>query len=42
MRVADDDVLAAAPGKGVNTFDGVRYAILERQGAISIVKVEKD
>ena len=38
MRVADDDVMAAARLKGVKSLDGIKYAILERNGAISIIK----
>ena len=41
MRLADVDVMAAARTKGVKTLDGIRYAILERNGAISIIKAEK-
>jgi uncharacterized membrane protein YcaP (DUF421 family) len=38
MRVADDDVMAAARTKGVKTLDQIKYAVLERNGAISIIK----
>jgi uncharacterized membrane protein YcaP (DUF421 family) len=38
MRVADDDVMAAARVKGVKTLDQIKYAVLERNGAISIIK----
>lgn len=41
MRVQDTDVMAAARTKGVRTLDDVAYAILERNGAISIIKAEK-
>jgi uncharacterized membrane protein YcaP (DUF421 family) len=41
MRVADDDVMAAARTKGVKSLSAIRYAILERNGAISIIKAEK-
>jgi uncharacterized membrane protein YcaP (DUF421 family) len=40
MRLQDTDVMAAARTKGVKTFDQVKYAILERNGAISIIKAE--
>ncbi len=38
MRVQDNDVMAAAREKGVKTLDQIKYAILERNGAISIIK----
>ena len=38
MRIADDDVMAAARTKGVKTLDQIKYAVLERNGAISIIK----
>lgn len=41
MRVNDDDVMAAARTKGVKTLDGIKYAVLERNGAISIIKKEQ-
>ncbi len=40
MRVDDRDVMAAARGKGVQTLTGIKYAILERNGSISIIKAE--
>jgi uncharacterized membrane protein YcaP (DUF421 family) len=40
MRIQDDDVMAAARAKGVTTLQGVKYAILERNGGISIIKGE--
>lgn len=42
MRMADDDVMAAARTKGVKTFDGIKYAVLERNGGISIIKTDDD
>jgi len=39
--VTDDDVMAAARTKGVRTLQGIKYAVLERNGAISIIKKEK-
>ncbi len=42
MRIEDDDVMAAARTKGVKDFSGIKYAVLERNGAISIIKTEKD
>jgi|SRR5579875_1507529 len=41
MRLQDTDVMAAARNKGVKTLDQVRYAILERNGAISVSKAEE-
>lgn len=42
MRVDREDVLASARLNGVASFDGIEYAILERNGGISIVKKEKN
>jgi uncharacterized membrane protein YcaP (DUF421 family) len=41
MNVDKEDVLAAARTKGVASIDGVDYAILERNGGISILKKEE-
>jgi uncharacterized membrane protein YcaP (DUF421 family) len=41
MRIEDDDVMAAARIKGVKTLDQIKYAILERNGGISIIKAEQ-
>jgi uncharacterized membrane protein YcaP (DUF421 family) len=37
-RIQETDVMAAARNKGVKTLDGIKYAILERQGGISIIQ----
>jgi uncharacterized membrane protein YcaP (DUF421 family) len=37
MRIAPDDVLAAARGKGLRGLEEIDYAILERNGQISIL-----
>jgi uncharacterized membrane protein YcaP (DUF421 family) len=37
-RVDDMDVMAAAREKGVRSLDGIKYAVLERNGAISIIE----
>lgn len=37
-HVDDMDVMAAARGKGVRTLDEIKYAVLERNGSISIIK----
>ena len=40
MRFQDTDIMAAGRTKGVKSLDKVKYAILERNGAISIIKNE--
>jgi uncharacterized membrane protein YcaP (DUF421 family) len=40
-RVEDDDVMAVARTKGVKDLSGIKYAILERNGAISIIKADQ-
>lgn len=40
MRIADDDVMASARDKGVNDLSEIEYAILERNGEISIIPAE--
>lgn len=42
MRLAKEDILAASRTKGVHDFGGIQYAILERNGGISIIKREED
>jgi len=37
-NIDDIDVMAAARGKNIRTFDEIKYAVLERNGAISIIK----
>jgi uncharacterized membrane protein YcaP (DUF421 family) len=37
MRVQDTDVMAAAREKGLRALDQVKYAVLERNGSISII-----
>ncbi len=41
MRMQDTDVMAGARLKGLKDLDQIKYAILERNGAISIIKAEK-
>ena len=42
MRLDPEDVMAAARTKGVKSIFAVKYAILERNGSISIIKSEKE
>lgn len=41
LRIDREDVMAAARTKGVTSIYDVAYAILERNGSISIIKKEK-
>jgi uncharacterized membrane protein YcaP (DUF421 family) len=41
MKIDPEDIMAAARTKGVSSIHDVAYAILERNGAISIIKNEK-
>jgi uncharacterized membrane protein YcaP (DUF421 family) len=38
MRIQNDDVMAAARTKGIKTLDEIKYAILERNGGLSVIK----
>jgi uncharacterized membrane protein YcaP (DUF421 family) len=38
MRVDDADVMAAARAKGLRSLDQIKYAVVERNGGISIIK----
>jgi uncharacterized membrane protein YcaP (DUF421 family) len=38
MRIHDDEVMAAARTKGIKTLGEIKYAILERNGALSVIK----
>lgn len=38
MRIQDDDVMAAARDKGLQRLDQIEYAVLERNGEISIIQ----
>ena len=42
MKMAPEDIMAAARAKGINSIFDVKYAILERNGTISIIKEKKD
>jgi uncharacterized membrane protein YcaP (DUF421 family) len=37
MRVPEDDVLAAGRSKGLRSMDEIDYAVLERNGSISVI-----
>ncbi len=41
MKLQDTDVMNSARTKGVKTLDEIEYAVLERNGAISILKYEQ-
>ena len=41
MRLSPEDVMAAGRTKGVKSIFDIKYAILERNGAISIIKAEE-
>jgi uncharacterized membrane protein YcaP (DUF421 family) len=41
MRIADDDVMAAARDQGLARLDQVEYAVLERNGEISVIPAER-
>lgn len=38
MRIDDQDVMSMARARGIRNLEGVKYAILERVGSISIIK----
>ena len=38
LRVDPDDVMAAAREKGLRSLDEIKYAVVERNGAISIIQ----
>ena len=40
-RIDPEDVMAAARAKGINSIFAVKYAVLERNGSISIIQQEK-
>ena len=42
MRLAPEDVMASARLNGLRTFEQIEYAVLERNGGISIVKKEEE
>lgn len=38
IGVDDSDVMAAARSKGIRSLDQIKYAVVERNGAISVIK----
>ena len=40
LRVDPDDVMAAARSKGIRTLTEIKYAVVERNGSISIIKAD--
>jgi uncharacterized membrane protein YcaP (DUF421 family) len=42
MKMAPEDIMAAARMKGLNSIFDIKYAILERNGTISIIKAKKE
>ena len=42
MRIDPEDIMAAARGKGIDSIRDVKYAILERNGTISIIEAEEE
>jgi uncharacterized membrane protein YcaP (DUF421 family) len=38
MRLQRPDIMAAARSKGVKALNGIRYAVLERLGSVTIIK----
>ncbi len=42
MRMADDDVMASARDKGIQTLDQIETAVLERNGEISLIQASQD
>ncbi len=41
MRIDPADAMAAARTKGIGSLDRIRYAVLERHGAISVLEEEE-
>jgi uncharacterized membrane protein YcaP (DUF421 family) len=42
MRLQDDDIMAAARDEGLKTLEDIEWAVLERNGEISIVPASKE
>lgn len=41
MHFSDEDVMAAAREKGLKNFDAIAYAVVERNGAITVIERPK-
>ena len=41
MRINDDDVMSMARDQGIRSLEEIEYAVLERNGEISIIPAEK-
>ncbi len=41
MRIQDTDVMAAGRQKGIRNLNEIKYAVLERNGAITIIRGEE-
>lgn len=41
MRINDDDVMSMARDQGIKSLEEIEYAVLERNGEISIIPAEK-
>ncbi len=42
MHLAPEDVMAAARTKGIGSFEDIEYAILERNGGVSVIEKDDD
>jgi uncharacterized membrane protein YcaP (DUF421 family) len=42
LRITEQDVMAAARGQGIERLEQVKYAIVERNGGISVVKQQAE
>jgi uncharacterized membrane protein YcaP (DUF421 family) len=42
MKLAPEDVMASARTKGIAKFDQIAYAVLERNGGISVIQKEAE
>jgi uncharacterized membrane protein YcaP (DUF421 family) len=41
MHMAPEDVMAAARTKGIRNLEEIEYAVLERNGGISVIQKEE-